>query len=78
MQRRATLWIVGVFHISPTTGIEVIAGLIPIHFHIQKLNGRFHLRVYSLLANNIINFMIKGKTYESYKSSPFFIGIAYI
>ena len=55
IQRRATLWIVEVFHISPTTGIEVIAGLIPIHFHIQKLNSRFHLRVYSLLANNIIS-----------------------
>ena len=48
MQRRAVLWILGAFHTSPSTGIEAIAGLIPIHLHLQKLNGIFHLRVYTL------------------------------
>jgi len=61
MQRRAVLWIVRSFCTSPTSGIEAIAGLIPIYLHIQKLNGRFHLRAYSLLANHIINSIIEAR-----------------
>jgi len=40
MQRRATTWILGAFKTSPTEGIEVIAGLIPIKFHLQKIAKR--------------------------------------
>jgi len=40
MQRRAAIWILGVFKTFPSYGIEVIAGLIPIKLHLQKLRGR--------------------------------------
>ena len=37
MQRRATIWILEAFKTLPTEGIEAIAGIIPIKFHLQKL-----------------------------------------
>jgi len=37
MQRRAAIWILGVFKTFPTKGIEAIAGIILIKFHLQKL-----------------------------------------
>jgi len=40
MQRRAVIWILGAFKTSPTEGIEAIAGIIPIKFHLQKLARR--------------------------------------
>ena len=43
MQRRAALWIVGAFKISPSLGVEAIAGLIPINLHLQKLSSRSQL-----------------------------------
>ena len=43
MQRRATIWILGTFKISPSEGIKAIAGLVPIKYHLQKLVGRSQL-----------------------------------
>jgi len=43
MQRRAIIWILGAFKTSPVEGIKVIAGLIPIKLHLQKLVGRLQL-----------------------------------
>jgi len=40
MQRRTAIWIFGVFKTSPMEGIEAIMGLIPIKYHLQKLEGR--------------------------------------
>jgi hypothetical protein len=37
MQQRAALWITGTFRTSPTTAIEAISGLMPIHLHLSKL-----------------------------------------
>jgi len=37
MQRRAAIWILGAFKISPSEEIEALAGLIPIKYHLQKL-----------------------------------------
>ena len=73
MQRNAALQIVEVFPISPTASIEVIAGLIPIHLHIQKLNSRFHLRAHSLLAKYIINSMIEAKPMNHINSYHFLL-----
>ena len=55
MQQRAALWISGAFQTSPTTGIEAISSLIPIHLHLKKLYGRFLLRGSSLPPNHIIS-----------------------
>ena len=40
MQRRAAIWILGVFKTLPSMGIEAIAGIIPIKFHLQKIARR--------------------------------------
>ena len=39
-------------------GIKAILGLIPIHLHLKKLYGRFHLRGALLLSNHIIKSII--------------------
>jgi len=40
MQQGATLWILEVFHTSPSFGIKAIIRLILIHLHLQKLSDR--------------------------------------
>ena len=37
MQRRAAIWILGAFKTSLSEEIEVLVGIIPIKFHLQKL-----------------------------------------
>ena len=37
MQCKAALWILGAFRTSPTSGLEALAGLIPIQLHLKKL-----------------------------------------
>jgi len=39
-------------------GIEAIAGLMLIHLHLKKLQGRFHLRGFLLPSNYIIKSII--------------------
>jgi len=43
---------------SLMTGIEAIAGLMPIHLHLKKLYRRFHLRGFPLPSNHIIKSII--------------------
>ena len=54
MQRRAAIFIIGTFKISPIKGIEALVGLIPIKSHLQKLGGRLQLHIMSLPTNHII------------------------
>ena len=54
IQRRAALWILGAFKILPMLGIKAIVGLIPINLYLQKLDGRFQLRIHLLPPNHII------------------------
>ena len=54
IQRRATIWILGIFKTSPLEGIEAIAGLIHIKYHLQKLAGRSQLCLATLPANHLI------------------------
>jgi len=69
MQRRATIWILGAFRISPTRGIEAIAGLIPIKFHLHKLTSRSQLRSAALLKNYLIKTLIED-TLNTYSKLP--------
>ena len=55
------LWILGVFCTSLSAGIKAIAGLILIYLHLQKLNGRFHLRVYTLPINHVIKSLLETR-----------------
>ena len=68
MQRRAALWILGVFYTSPSLGIKAIIGLIPINLYIQKLNGRFHLRAHTLLENHIIKSLLEIRLMNDMKA----------
>jgi len=72
MQQRAALWITGAFRTSPSKGVEVIAGLIPINLHLKKLNGRHHLRYEPyrhLMLLILFSTIIKAKT-KTNTSSP--------
>jgi len=61
MQRRATIWILEVFHTSSSFGIETITGLILIHLYLQKLSNRFQLRVHTLPSNHIIKSLLESR-----------------
>ena len=54
MQRRAAIWVLGVFKTSPLEGIEAITGIIPIKFHLQKLARRSQIHPLKLPTNYII------------------------
>ena len=62
IQQRAALWISGVFHTSPTAGVEVILGLVPIHIFLKKLYGRFLLRELTLPSNHIISNILSSNS----------------
>ena len=54
LQRRAAVWILGAFKTSPAEGIEAIAGIIPIRFHLQKNARRSQIRPLKLPDNHIL------------------------
>ena len=54
MQRRAATWILGAFKTSPLEGIEALAGLMPIRFHLQKLSKRSLICPSKLPTNHIL------------------------
>ena len=59
LQRRAALWITGAFKSSPSTGVEGIAGLIPINLHLRKLAERSHLRYSAIPTNHAISHLLE-------------------
>jgi len=54
MQRRAAIWILGAFKTSPSEGIEAIAGIILIRFHLQKIARRSLICPFKLPTNYIL------------------------
>ena len=69
MQRRAAIWILGVFRTSPTSGVKAIAGLIPIKFHLHKLTSRSQLRSATFPKNHLIKTLIEDAP-NSYSKLP--------
>jgi len=70
MQRRATIWILGAFRTLPIEGIEAIADLIPIKFHLQKLTSRSQLRSAALLENHLIRTLMDNLYNVHNKPTP--------
>ena len=70
IQRRAAIWILGVFKISLIEGIEALVGLIPIESHLQKLGGRLQLYVMSLPTNHIIRIFMDSLFGSSHCRHP--------
>jgi len=60
MQRRAVIWILRMFHTLLSLGIKAIAGLIPIHLHLQKLSSIFQLRMHMLPPNHIVKSLLES------------------
>ena len=58
MQRRAAIWVLGVFKTLPSEGIKAIAGIIPIKFYLQKLTRRSQIHPLKLPTNHIIRDLI--------------------
>ena len=54
MQRRAALWILEAFKMSPSYGIEAIAGLRSIKLYLQKLGGKSQLHGYKLPPSHLV------------------------
>ena len=68
MQRRAAIWILGAFKTSPLEGIEALAGLMPIRFHLQKVSKRSLIRPFKLPPNHILKNLLNDDP-PSVKSS---------
>lgn len=46
------IWITGAFRTSPTGGVQAIAGLMPIHLHLQKLKARSIFQAATLIDSH--------------------------
>ena len=60
MQRRAAIWILGAFKTSPIKGIEALAGLIPIRFHLQNITKRSLIHSFKLPDNHILKNLLNN------------------
>jgi len=73
MQRRAAIWILEAFKTLPTEGIEAIAEIIPIKFHLQKLARRSQIRSLALPSNHLMRLLMDDPSSSSNKSIPYSI-----
>ena len=74
MQRRAAIWILGAFKMSPLEGIEAIVGIIPIKFHLQKLTKHSLICSFKLLEKHIIRNLMNDSPRCNITSNPYAIG----
>ena len=65
IQRRAAIWILGAFKTLPLKGIEVVAGLIPVKSHLQKIAKRSQIRPFKLPKNHILNNLLDDSPHQS-------------
>ena len=70
MQRRATIWILGAFKTLPSEGIEAIAGIIPMKFHLQKMTKRLQIQPFKLLTNHILRNLMDNSPSSSTITNP--------
>ena len=74
MQRSTTIWILGAFKTSSMEGIEVLAGLIPIRFHLQKIAKRSLICPFKLPANHILKNLLNDDPPPSKSNNSHNIG----
>ena len=75
IQRRATIWILGAFKTLPLEGIEAIAGIIPMKFHLQKIAKRSQIQPFKLPINHILRNLIDDSPPSSTIPNPYKIGL---
>ena len=76
IQQKAVLWITDIFYTLLSWELEVIAGLIPIHIHLDKISRRYYLQVASLPQQHTLNSLI-DKHYSK-KTKFHHLSIAYL
>ena len=74
MQRRAAIWITGAFKTSPLEGIEAIAGIMPICFHLQKIAKRSLICSFKLSDNHILKNLLNDSPPQNKSSTHHNIG----
>ena len=74
MQRRAAIWILGAFKTSPIEGIEALADLIPIRFHLQKIAKRSLICPFKLPDNHILKNLLNDNSPQSKLNNSHNIG----
>jgi len=62
MQYKAAIWTTGALSTSPTGGVESLAGLIPVHLHLQKMAGQANYRTVTLSDSHSL-WSILGQNY---------------
>ena len=75
MQRRAAIWILGAFKTLPLEGIEAIARVIPIKFHLWKIASRSQIYPFKLPSNHILRNLINDSTPSPFSPNPHSIGL---
>ena len=74
MQRRATTWILGAFKTFPLEGIEALAGLMPIRFHLQKISKRSLICPFKLPDNHLLKTLLNDDPPSTKTPNPHNIG----
>ena len=75
MQRRAAIWILGAFKTLPLEGIEAIAEIIPIKFHLQKIASRSQICPFKLPSKHILRNLMDDSTPSPFTPNPHSIGL---
>ena len=70
MQRRAAIWTLEAFKSLPSEGIEAIAEIIPIKFHLQKIAKRLQIRPSKLPINHILRSLMDDSPPSSTTLNP--------
>jgi hypothetical protein len=70
MQRKAALWITGAFSTSPGPGVEALAGLLPFHLLLERLNSRAILRAGTLSETHPVRSLLAGHMLGKAKPHP--------
>ena len=74
MQRRAAIWILGAFKTSPSIGIEAIAEIILIKFHLQKIARRLEICPLKLPLSYLLRSFINDSLSSSIMPNPHCVG----
>ena len=74
MQRRVAIWILRAFKTSPSMGIEAIAGIILIKFHLQKIAKRLEIRSLKLPLSHLLRSLMDDSPSLSIMPNPHHIG----
>ena len=63
MQRRVAIWILGAFKTLLLERLEVLAGIIPVKYHLQKIAKRSQIRSFKLPENHILNILMDDSSH---------------